>query len=228
MKVKLFACTQPLEDRVQNLENMQDIIAYCAKVSNPQFQTEFDSSERLLNFLADNAHWSPFEMVSAVMEIETTRDIARQIIRHRSFSFQEFSQRYKEVDALENSFTIREARFKHPTNRQDSIELDQNNVEHIALAAEWSRRQQIVIDTAKEQYDWAIEQGIAKEQARCVLPEGNTVSRLYMHGTIRSWIHYIQLRSGNGTQKEHMDIAIEIAKAIVEIFPLSDRYINKE
>lgn len=228
MKVKLFACTQPLEGRVEELENIQDIIAYCAKVSNPQFQTKFDSSERLLTFLADNAHWSPFEMVSAVMEIETTRDIARQIIRHRSFSFQEFSQRYKEVDALEDSFILRKARLQHPTNRQDSIELNMDNAEHISLAVEWSRRQQIVIDTAKEHYDWAIEQGIAKEQARCVLPEGNTVSRLYMHGTIRSWIHYIQLRSGNGTQKEHMNIAIEIAKAIAEIFPLSNRYINKE
>lgn len=228
MKVKLFACTQPIKDRIIGLDDIQDIIAYCAKVSNPHFQTKFDTSERLLNYLADNAHWSPFEMVNATMEIETTRDIARQILRHRSFSFQEFSQRYKEVDALKDPFVLRDARLQHPTNRQDSIELNINNAEHVALSIEWSRRQQIVIDTAKETYDWALQNGIAKEQARAVLPEGNTVSRMYMQGTIRSWIHYIQLRSGNGTQKEHMDIAIEVAKAIAEIFPLSNQFISKE
>lgn len=228
MKVKLFACSQPIKDRVIGLDNIQDIIAYCAKVSNPQFQTQFDKSERLLNYLTTNAHWSPFEMVSATIEIQTTRDIARQILRHRSFSFQEFSQRYKEVDAIDDPFVIREARFQHPTNRQDSIELNKDNVEHIALSIEWARRQQIVIDTAKEHYDWALQNGIAKEVARAVLPEGNTVSRLYMQGTIRSWIHYIQLRSGNGTQKEHMDIAVEVAKAITEIFPMSNNFIAKE
>ena len=223
MKVKLFACTQPIRDKIIGLDDIQDIIAYCAKVSNPQFQTKFDSSERLLHYLADNAHWSPFEMVNATMEIETTRDIARQILRHRSFSFQEFSQRYKEVDALEDPFIIREARLQHPTNRQDSIVSD-NEV----LNSEWANRQQQVINTAKEAYDWALKNGIAKEQARAVLPEGNTVSRMYMQGTIRSWIHYIQLRSGNGTQKEHMDIAVEVAKAIAEIFPLSNQFISKE
>ena len=225
MKVNLFACSQPIKDKVIGLENVQDIIAYCAKVSNPQFQTKFDSSDRLLKYLADNAHWSPFEMVSATLEIETTRDIARQLLRHRSFFFQEFSQRYKEVDALDNPFVIREARLQHPTNRQDSIELGE---EHLDLANEWYARQQEVIRVAKEHYDWAISNKIAKEQARCVLPEGNTVSRLYMHGTIRSWIHYIQLRSGNGTQKEHMDIAVEVAKAISEIFPLSNNFTAKE
>jgi thymidylate synthase (FAD) len=225
MKVNLFACSQPIKDKVIGLENVQDIIAYCAKVSNPQFQTKFDSSDRLLKYLADNAHWSPFEMVSATLEIETTRDIARQLLRHRSFFFQEFSQRYKEVDALDNPFVIREARLQHPTNRQDSIELGE---EHLDLANEWYARQQEVIRVAKEHYDWAISNKIAKEQARCVLPEGNTVSRLYMHCTIRSWIHYIQLRSGNGTQKEHMDIAVEVAKAISEIFPLSNNFTAKE
>lgn len=228
MKVKLFACSQPIKDRIIGLDDVQDIIAYCAKVSNPQFQTKFDTSERLLNYLATHAHWSPFEMASATIEIETTRDIARQILRHRSFTFQEFSQRYKEVDALHDPFIIREARLQHPANRQDSIKLDMNNAEHIALSLEWARRQQIVIDTAKEHYDWALQNNIAKEVARAVLPEGNTVSRLYMQGTIRSWIHYIQLRSGNGTQKEHMDIAVEIAKAIAEIFPMSDNFIAKE
>jgi thymidylate synthase (FAD) len=225
MKVKLFACSQPIKDKVIGLENVQDIIAYCAKVSNPQFQTKFDTSERLLTYLAENAHWSPFEMVSATLEIETTRDIARQMLRHRSFSFQEFSQRYKEVDALEDPFVIREARLQHPSNRQDSVDLDLNIPEHAELAREWEAKQQAVINAAKESYDWAIQNKIAKEQARAVLPEGNTVSRLYMQGTIRSWLHYIQLRSGNGTQKEHMAIAIEVAKAITEIFPLSSKFI---
>jgi len=227
MKVKLFACTQPIEGEIEGLENIQDIIAYCAKVSNPQFQTDFSSSERLLNYLSSHAHWSPFEMASATMEVETTRDIARQMLRHRSFSFQEFSQRYKEVDALEESFVVREARLQHPTNRQDSINLNMDRAFDRDLDREWRRQQEKVITTAKEAYDWAIANGIAKEQARAVLPEGNTVSRLYMQGTIRSWIHYMDLRSGNGTQKEHMEIAIEIAKAISHIFPLAASYINK-
>lgn len=227
MKVKLFGHTVPEDDLdIEGLDDVQDLIAYCAKVSNPQFQTNFKTSERLLTYLVEHSHWSPFEMVSATMEIETTRDIARQILRHRSFSFQEFSQRYKEVDALGESFVIREARLQHPTNRQDSIELDFDNAEHIALEFEWARRQEKVIACAKETYDWALSVGIAKEQARAVLPEGNTVSRMYMQGTIRSWIHYIQLRSGNGTQKEHMEIAIEVAKAIHKIFPLSEQFIS--
>jgi thymidylate synthase (FAD) len=228
MKVKLFACTQPIKGRIIGLEDVQDIIAYCAKVSNPQFQTQFDTSERLLNYLAEHAHWSPFEMANATLEIQTTRDIARQMLRHRSFSFQEFSQRYKEVDALDDPFVIREARLQHPTNRQDSVELDLTNPDHAALKKEWEARQQAVINLVKENYDWAIQNKIAKEQARAVLPEGNTVSRLYMQGSIRSWIHYIQLRSGNGTQKEHMEIAKEIAKAIAEIFPLSSNFVAKE
>jgi thymidylate synthase (FAD) len=227
MKVKLFGHTTPVDDLdIEGLNDVQDLIAYCAKVSNPQFQNNFDTSERLLTYLAEHAHWSPFEMVSATIEIETTRDIARQILRHSSFRFQEFSQRYKEVDALGEAFVIREARFQHPKNRQDSIVLDMENAEHLAIASEWARRQQIVIDIAKQQYDWALGVGIAKEVARAVLPEGNTVSRLYMQGTIRSWIHYIQLRSGNGTQKEHMEIAVEVAKAIQGIFPLASKFIN--
>ena len=218
MKVNLFAYSQPVKDRIIGLDDIQDIIAYCAKVSNPQFQTNFETSEKLLNYLIANAHWSPFEMVSATIEIETTRDIARQMLRHRSFSFQEFSQRYKEVDALGQAFVIREARLQHPTNRQDSIKTDDEELQH-----QWAAAQQSVIDLSKKAYDWALKNGIAKEVARSVLPEGNTVSRLYMQGTIRSWIHYIQLRSANGTQKEHMDIAIEIGKAITEIFPLSSQ-----
>jgi thymidylate synthase (FAD) len=230
MKVKLFACSQPIESEIEGLEDIQDIIAYCAKVSNPQFQKQFDSSDRLLRYLIKHQHWSPFEMVSATMEIETTRDIARQMLRHRSFSFQEFSQRYKEVDALGESFVIREARLQHPTNRQDSVELDLTREYYRDIDREWRRRQEAVIKAAKEAYDWALsaEIGIAKEQARVVLPEGNTVSRLYMQGTIRSWIHYIELRSANGTQKEHMLIAKEIGKAISKIFPLATTINNKE
>jgi len=222
MKVKLFACSQPIKDRIIGLEDIQDIIAYCAKVSNPQFQTNFENSERLLKYLIANKHWSPFEMVSATMEVETTRDIARQMLRHRSFSFQEFSQRYKEIDAIGESFVIREARMQHPTNRQDSIEIDDEELQH-----QWAAAQQSVIDLSKKAYDWALKHGIAKEQARVVLPEGNTVSRLYMQGSIRSWIHYVELRSGNGTQKEHMQIAVEIGKAITEIFPMMNEFIDK-
>lgn len=222
MKVKLFACSQPIKDRIIGLEDIQDIIAYCAKVSNPQFQTDFVNSERLLEYLIAHKHWSPFEMVSATMEIETTRDIARQMLRHRSFSFQEFSQRYKEIDAMGETFVIREARLQHPKNRQDSIEVNDTQ-----LQQDWAMRQQSLIDMAKAQYDWALSKGIAKEQARVVLPEGNTVSRLYMQGSIRSWIHYVELRSGNGTQKEHMQIAVEIGKAISEIFPMMDEFIDK-
>jgi len=222
MKVKLFACSQPIKDRIIGLEDIQDIIAYCAKVSNPQFQTNFENSERLLKYLIANKHWSPMEMVSATMEVETTRDIARQMLRHRSFSFQEFSQRYKEIDAIGESFVIREARMQHPTNRQDSIEIDDEELQH-----QWAAAQQSVIDLSKKAYDWALKHGIAKEQARVVLPEGNTVSRLYMQGSIRSWIHYVELRSGNGTQKEHMQIAVEIGKAITEIFPMMNEFIDK-
>jgi len=223
MKIKLIACSKPAEGTVDGLESVQDIIAYCAKVSNPKFQTQFDTVERLLDYLTRNQHWSPFEMASATIEIETTRDIARQILRHRSFSFQEFSQRYADVRDLEESIVIRKARLQDKKNRQNSIITDD-----ISLHNSWEVHQRAVWERAMKAYTWAIENGIAKEQARAVLPEGNTVSRLYMHGTIRSWIHYIQLRSGNGTQREHMDIAIAVAKAITEIFPLSDKYISKE
>jgi thymidylate synthase (FAD) len=223
MKVKLFACTQPIKDRIIGLEDVQDVITYCAKVSNPQFQTQFENSERLINYLIKHQHWSPFEMASATLEIETTRDIARQMLRHTSFRFQEFSQRYQDVTVLDESFVIREARLQHPTNRQDSIQTDDEE-----LQMQWAAKQQQIIHEAKMAYKWALEQGIAKEQARCVLPEGNTVSRLYMQGTIRSWIHYIQLRSGNGTQREHMEIAREVARAIAEIFPLSMKFISED
>lgn len=226
MKVKLFGYTQPVEDVSDELgiEDVQDLIAYCAKVSNPQLQHDLSKSDRLINYLSTHKHWSPFEMASATLEIETTRDIARQMLRHRSFAFQEFSQRYADPASMGEQFVLREARLQDPKNRQNSIEVNDAK-----LQAEWDLRQQAVIDLAKETYEWAVskEIGIAKEQARAVLPEGNTVSRLYMQGTIRSWIHYIELRSGNGTQKEHMEVAVEVGKAIAKIFPLASNYINQ-
>tara|TARA_R110001632_G_scaffold24827_1_gene68824 strand:+ start:590 stop:1255 length:666 start_codon:yes stop_codon:yes gene_type:complete len=215
MQVKLIAYTQPAEDLDIDLDDVQELVAYCAKVSNPQGQSNMETSTRLLNYLIKHQHWSPFEMASATMEVETTRDIARQFLRHRSFSFQEFSQRYANPNDMEDTFVLREARLQDTENRQNSLEVVDPR-----LSGEWNMRQQDVIDTVKEHYNWAISNGIAKEQARAVLPEGNTVSRLYANGTIRSWIHYVELRSANGTQKEHMDLAVEISKAIADIFPM--------
>ena len=223
MKVKLVSYSQPSEDFAnEGIADVQDLIAYCARVSNPANQLNTETSTRLLNYLAKHAHWSPFEMVSACLEIETTRDIARQILRHRSFSFQEFSQRYADP-TQDLCFQYREARLQDETNRQNSIDVDDDH-----LQEEWNIRQKNVIHAAQEAYRWAIENGIAKEQARAVLPEGNTVSRMYMNGTIRSWIHYIDLRAGNGTQKEHMEIAREVARAITNIFPLAEEYVHTE
>ena len=226
MKVKLHSYSQPAGE-IEGLENVQDLIAHAARVSNPSNQLNTETSTRLLNYLAKHKHWSPFEMVSACLEIETTRDIARQILRHRSFAFQEFSQRYANpVEDL--NFVLRDARLQDTKNRQNSVELDVENDEHHAsLLITWAEKQEAVIEAAKDAYNWAIENGIAKEQARVVLPEGNTVSRMYMNGTLRSWIHYIELRSANGTQLEHMNIAREVAKAIVKIFPLAENYIGE-
>jgi thymidylate synthase (FAD) len=216
MKVKLVSYSQPTSEMVADeVDDVQELVAFCAKVSNPSNQINKETSEKLIKYLIKHAHWSPLEMVSACLEIETTRDIARQILRHRSFSFQEFSQRYADP-TKDLSFVTREARLQDTKNRQNSIAT--NDLE---LDLKWEKRQLKVIDAAKEAYSWAIENGLAKEQARAVLPEGNTISRMYMNGTIRSWIHYIQLRSANGTQKEHMDIAVECAKVISTIFPLS-------
>jgi len=218
MKVTLKSYTQPTEEsKAEGLDNVQDLIAFCAKVSNPASQINKETSERLIRYLIKHQHWSPLEMANAVMEIETTRDIAHQIVRHRSFAFQEFSQRYANPSEMGDQFVLREARFQDEKNRQNSVEISENSVLH----NEWNIRQQKVIDAAKEAYDWAINEGIAKEQARVVLPEGNTKTRLYMNGTIRSWVHYIELRGANGTQKEHMEIAHACAKAIAEIFPLA-------
>lgn len=215
MKVKLISYSAPsTELEKEGLENIQDLIAFCARVSNPANQMNTETAERLLKYLIKNKHWSPFEMTSVCLEIETTRDIARQILRHRSFSFQEFSQRYANpVEELH--FELREARLQDLKNRQNSVITEDQNLQN-----EWNRRQQEVIDKAKEVYSWAIEHGIAKEQARAVLPEGNTLSRIYVNGTIRSWIHYCELRGSNGTQKEHMDIAHACAEVIGKLFPI--------
>ena len=205
----------------EGLMNVQDLIAFCARVSNPSNQFNTTTSEKLIRYLVKHKHWSPLEMVSACLEVETTRDIARQLLRHRSFSFQEFSQRY--ANPLEDlDFVIREARLQDETNRQNSIDSADRKVR-----GEWEMIQKSTIQVAKNAYNWAIEHGIAKEQARCVLPEGNTVSKLYVNGTLRSWVHYIELRSSNGTQKEHMEIARACAQAIVDVFPMAEEFITE-
>jgi len=219
MTVKLVSYSKPTEEfEKEGLVDLQELIAFCAKVSNPSAQINNETSERLIKYLIKHQHWSPLEMVNAVLEIETTRDIAHQIVRHRSFAFKEFSQRYADPAEMGEQFVTREARLQDPKNRQNSVEIDSEEDIHHA----WASVQQGVIDKAKEAYDWAIRAGIAKEQARVVLPEGCTKTRLYMNGTLRSWVHYIELRGANGTQKEHMDIAKACAKVIAEIFPLMD------
>ena len=223
MAVRLVSYTQPTEEfKAEGLENVQDLIAFCAKVSNPTAQINKETSERLIKYLIKHQHWSPLEMANAVLEIDTTRDIAHQIVRHRSFAFQEFSQRYAEPSEMGEAFVTSEARLQDLKNRQNSIEIDLGDDNAADLITKWEELQQDVIYTCGRAYDWAIENGIAKEVARKVLPEGLTKTRLYMNGTIRSWVHYIELRSANGTQKEHMDIAIACAKAIAEIFPLAN------
>lgn len=229
MKVKLISHSQAPDFN----ESALDLVAYCARVSNPSNQNNKETSEKLVKYLIKHKHWSPLEMVSACIEIETTRDIARQILRHRSFSFQEFSQRYADP-TKDLNFVYREARLQDPKNRQNSIPLNTedmgkggNKTQEERLMEQWFDQQRKVIDAAKEAYNWAISNGIAKEQARAVLPEGNTLSRMYVNGTLRSWIHFIELRSGNGTQLEHMLIAKEIACVISEIFPLAGDFVEK-
>ena len=217
MKVKLVSYSKPV---LEGLETPTDLVAFCARVSNPSNQMNSDTAEKLIKYLINNQHWSPLEMASACLEIETTRDIARQILRHRSFSFQEFSQRYADPTAeLDDAFVLREARLQDTKNRQNSIELDYTNDDHRRLAAQWEVLQNEIIRRAKDAYTWAIDKGIAKEQARAVLPEGLTSTRLYMAGTLRSWIHYIDVRAEAGTQKEHREIAVECAKVIHKLFP---------
>jgi thymidylate synthase (FAD) len=222
MNVKLVSYSQPTEEfRNQGIDDAQELIAFCARVSNPSNQFNNDTSEKLIRYLVRHQHWSPLEMVSACMEITTTRDIARQILRHRSFSFQEFSQRYADP-TKDLEFVTRSGRLQDPKNRQNSIEHDNNLLEN-----EWYRAQQRVIYAAQREYEWAIKNGIAKEQARAVLPEGLIQSRLYMNGTLRSWIHFIELRSANGTQLEHQQVAVACAQAIAAIFPMATDLVAK-
>ena len=228
MNVKLVSYSQPTAEFAQSgIDNAQELIAYCARVSNPSNQFNTETSEKLIRYLVKHAHWSHLEMVSACVEITTTRDIARQILRHRSFSFQEFSQRYADP-TQDLNFVTREARLQDTKNRQNSVELDMADAEQRELARLWEEKQQSVIRAAREAYTWAVTNGIAKEQARSVLPEGNIESKLYMNGTLRSWVHFIELRSGNGTQKEHQIVALACAKAIAAIFPMSESLIINE
>lgn len=219
MNVKLINYSQSPDGM-----NLLEQVAFAARVSNPSNQNNSETAEKLVRYLIKHQHWSPLEMVSVCMEIETTRDIARQILRHRSFSFQEFSQRYARADDL--GFELREARLQDTKNRQNSIEMDLMADEQRQLAYQWENLQNDLLKRTKDVYTWALEKGIAKEQARAVLPEGNTKSRMYMNGTLRSWVHYIQLRSGNGTQKEHRDVALACANAIEPIFPMIKEYID--
>ena len=221
MKVKIISYSQSPQFPGRS-ESALDLIAYCARVSNPSNQNNKETSEKLVKYLMKHKHWSPLEMVSACLEIETTRDIARQLLRHRSFSFQEFSQRYADP-TKDMEFEVREARLQDPKNRQNSIECDNYEIE-----AKWIEMQKDVIRTSRNAYTWALSNGIAKEQARAVLPEGNTLSRLYVNGTLRSWIHYIELRGANGTQKEHMELAWAVADIIADIFPLAEEFKGKE
>lgn len=219
MNVKLINYSQSLDGM-----NLLEQVAFAARVSNPSNQNNSETAEKLVRYLIKNQHWSPLEMVSVCLEIETTRDIARQILRHRSFSFQEFSQRYARADDL--GFELRQARLQDTKNRQNSIEMDIADDAHRQIAYQWENLQNDLLKRTKDVYTWALNKGIAKEQARAILPEGNTKSRMYMNGTLRSWVHYIQLRSGNGTQKEHRDVALACADAIQPIFPMIEEYID--
>lgn len=219
MEVRLISYSQPVKDELFVGGDIQELIAYCARVSNPDNQASAQTSDKLLKYLIREKHWSPFEMVSACLEITTTRDIARQILRHRSFSFQEFSQRY--ADPTQHLKSVRrEARLQDLKNRQNSIDIEDNS-----LQQKWLGHQDSVYLAAIKAYTWAIEMGIAKEQARAVLPEGLMESRLYVNGTLRSWIHYIELRQANGTQKEHREIANACAEVITNIFPMGKDYL---
>ena len=223
MKVTLVSSSQPSKELVeQGIVNAQELVAYCARVSNPANQNNTDTSEKLIRYLIKHNHWSPLEMVSACLEIEVTRDIARQILRHRSFSFQEFSQRYAVADL---GWELKETRLQDTKNRQNSIVLTGASLTEQNLIEQWKWKQEEVISAVEHSYNWAIQHGIAKEQARAVLPEGLTLSRLYMQGTLRSWLHYIELRSGPETQKEHREVAVSCAKALESIFPMVKEFL---
>jgi thymidylate synthase (FAD) len=225
VKVKLLAFSQPFA--IEGLADAQDLVAYCARVSNPSNQANSETGEKLIRYLIKHKHWSPLEMASATIEVETTRDIARQFLRHRSFSFQEFSQRYADPALMGDQFVLRDARWQDTNNRQNSVDFNMAREFDRDIQREWIAKQRKVIVAATDAYEWAIGNGIAKEQARAVLPEGNTISRLCVNGTLRSWIHYIDLRSSNGTQKEHMELARAIGHAITEIFPMAKEFINE-
>jgi len=218
---KLLGFTQPVGIELPELETAQDLIAYCARVSNPSNQMNKETGEKLIRYLVKHKHWSPLEMASATIEVTTTRDIARQFLRHRSFSFQEFSQRYADPRDMDDTFVVREARLQDTKNRQNSIPTDDND-----LRVAWHMKQSQIIFEAKMAYKWAIDNGIAKEQARAVLPEGNTKSVVIANGTLRSWVHYIELRTANGTQKEHIDLALECAKQVAKVFPMIKEFIE--
>ena len=222
MNVKLVSFTVPCTDDLPLDSDVLDLIAYCARVSNPSNQQNTDTSDKLIKYLVKHKHWSPFEMANATLEIETTRDIARQILRHRSFTFQEFSQRYADP-TKDLSFTLREARLQDTKNRQNSIETDD-----VRLNEDWNWYQRQALDAARKAYQWAIDRGIAKEVARAVLPEGLTMSRMYVNGSIRSWIHYLEVRTDIATQKEHREVAMACAKAIAEIFPMITEFNHAE
>ena len=226
MQVKLISHSQTDGKELLMSTSATELVAYCARVSNPDNQNNKETSEKLIKYLMKHKHWSPLEMVSVCLEIETTRDIGRQILRHRSFSFQEFSQRYADP-TKDLEFVTREARLQDEKNRQNSIEIG-TDIESFQIAKQWDELQKDIIRSARQAYCWAIENGIAKEQARAVLPEGNTMSRMYVNGTLRSWIHYIELRGANGTQKEHIAIANEVAKVISKVFPLANNFKGKE
>lgn len=223
MKVKLISNSKPSRElAADGIYEVEDLVSFCARVSNPSNQYNLETAEKLIKYLIKHQHWSPLEMVSVCLEITTTRDIARQILRHRSFSFQEFSQRYADP-TKELDFEIRETRLQDTSNRQNSIESTDRELNRI-----WQDKQRKIIASARDAYDWAVCNGIAKEQARAILPEGLTVSRLYMNGTLRSWIHYIMLRASNGTQKEHAEIALACAQVIADIFPLTKELVNEQ
>ena len=222
MNVNLISYSQSDGSYLIDSTSATELVAYCARVSNPNNQNNKETSEKLIKYLMKHKHWSPLEMVSVCLEIETTRDIARQILRHRSFSFQEFSQRYADP-TKDLDFVVREARLQDPKNRQNSVETHDMN-----LIRQWEEMQKDIIRATRHAYTWAIEHGIAKEQARVVLPEGNTVSRMYVNGTLRSWIHYIELRGANGTQLEHIEVANAVAEVISKVFPLAKDFKNTE
>lgn len=227
MKVKLISYSKPSRQMYdEGLTDVQELVAFCARVSNPSNQFNMETADKLIRYLIKHKHWSPLEMVSACLEVETTRDIARQILRHRSFSFQEFSQRYADP-TKDLDFVVREARLQDTKNRQNSVDLDLSADKDRQIAYQWENLQRDLIKKTREVYTWAVEKGIAKEQARAVLPEGLTVSRLYMNGTLRSWVHFIELRSSNGTQKEHMEVARECAKVIAEVFPMVNDFVSE-